>query len=336
MLAGLSVLCSLSPIYQLWPVTLAVATFLLGGIQVIALRLYIGLKEGHLILQYMPKQVHKLLLSLKPNELFKNQRAEAVVLMSDLAGYTTVTGMLREPMLILNLMNDYLEQTTLVLQEHYDGWLETYIGDMVCYYWPYHQATKAQAFENALKGAVELAQLQKRFFSDLPSRYQNVLTTEQIENLVTIINAGIGLSAGSVVMGDLGPKNGVRKFGILGDPMNLTSRIEALTRHFNTEIIIAEDLVASARQLALPIRRLGEFRVKGRDLTAVIYALGSPEDPRFAASSINDWENWLKELEMTGIAKSDCPGIFEQDQSILLKWQARGLLKNGIWYLDEK
>ncbi len=337
LLASLSALCCLTPMYQLWPVTLSVSTFLLGGLQVTALHLYIGVKEGRLILQYMPKQVHNLLFSLNPNQSFQNQRSQAVVLMSDLAGYTTVTNMLQEPIHVLNLMNDYLEQTSLVLQEHYEGWLETYVGDMVCYYWPFNEATQTKTFQNALLGAIELSKLQKRFFSELPMRYKHVLNDAQLTDICNIINAGIGLSAGSVVMGDLGPKQGVRKFGILGDPMNLTSRIEALTRHFNTEIIITDDLLAMAQQLTLPVRRLGKFRVKGRNQSTLLYALGCPNDPRFTPSLITAWEQWLTDFETDSTTeKSICPEIFEADQHILMKWQARALLKDGVWHLDEK
>jgi adenylate cyclase len=42
--------------------------------------------------------------------------------MSDLAGYTKVSGILKEPGYVLNLMNDYLEETSLVLQDKYNGW----------------------------------------------------------------------------------------------------------------------------------------------------------------------------------------------------------------------
>lgn len=336
LLLAMGTLCCLSPLYQLWPVTVSLIVYSAGVLQTIAIHLLIGFKEGHLIIQYMPKQVHNLLLSLKSNEMFQNQRYQAIVLMSDLAGYTTVTSMLKEPLHILNLMNDYLDQTTFVLQDRYEGWLETYIGDMVCYYWPYKPVNEAAAFKNSLLGAIELANLQKRFFSELSERYQYTFDAALLQNIQQIMNAGIGLSSGSVVMGDLGPKRGVRKFGILGDPMNLTARVESLTRHFNTEIIITADFLAMARQLFLPVRRLGYFCVKGREQPALLFALGSPEDPRFQKPLITAWEIWLAGLEQKSTQENICPDIFQKDQATLCKWKERGLLKGGIWYLEEK
>ena len=337
LLGILIALCSLMPILQLWPVTATMLTFTIGVMQTIALHLMIGFQEGQLILQYVPKQVHDLIFSLNSSNYFKNQRHQAIVLISDLSGYTAVTSMLKEPTHILNLMNDYLDQTTLVLQDKYEGWLETYIGDMVCYYWPYKGFNKDIAYQNALLGALELSQLQKRFFSELLENYKNTFDQALLQNIQKILDAGIGLSSGSVVMGDLGPKQGVRKFGILGDPMNLAARIESLTRHFNTEVIITKDFLAMSQQLGLPTRRLGHYCVKGRKESTLLYALGIQEDSRFRPELIAAWENWLTTLESTSITDNiSCPDIFRKDQATLIKWHKQGLLKGGIWFLEEK
>jgi adenylate cyclase len=233
-------------------------------------------------------------------------------------------------------MNDYLNDTSYVLQEQYEGWLETYIGDMVCYYWPFKDKNQAQAYQNAVKGALALSTLQKCFFTELPVRYQNKFDNGILQNISQVINAGIGLSSGSVVMGDLGPKRGVRKFGILGDPMNLTARVESLTRHFNTEIIMTADFLITAKTLGYPTRRLGCFCVKGREQPEMLYALGSPDDHRFQDELIDTWENWLAFEEQEPANTQLCPDIFQLDKLSLSKWKIRGLLHNGIWLLEEK
>ncbi len=341
--------CFFMPVIQLWPVTSTILVFLVAVMQMIALHLWIGFKEGQLILQYMPKQVHGLLFNLSSKKLFSNQRREVIVLMSDLKGYTTITGMLEEPEHILNLMNDYLEQTTYILQEKYQGWLETYIGDMVCYYWPYDEQNKELTYKQALLGAIELSQLQQKFFSDLKFHYQGVFDIAKLNDIQQVMDAGIGLASGSVVMGDLGPKRGVRKFGILGDPMNLTSRIEGLTRYFNTQIIISDAFLMKSQQLGLLTRRLGCFRVKGRNEPVLIYALGTQEDPRFQPFVIKAWEEWLALLESNSfdgeVGNLDhaidpmdltCPQIFQKDYLTITRWYYQGLLKKGIWSLNEK
>ena len=134
---SVAALCLFNPLVQLWPVSATMVTFFTGAGQTIGAHLLLGFKEGELISHYMPRQIHNLLISLRNDEPFQNRRCYAIVLMSDLAGYTTVTSLLKEPSLVLNLMNDYLSETSIVLQDKYNGWLESYVGDMVCYYWPY-------------------------------------------------------------------------------------------------------------------------------------------------------------------------------------------------------
>jgi adenylate cyclase len=330
-------LCFLSPLVQLWPVTAIMMTYLIGIGQVIATFLIVGYREGVLISHYMPRQIHNLLISLKGDESFQNRRCFALVLMSDLAGYTTVTAILKEPGNVLNLMNDYLGETSLVLQDKYNGWLENYVGDMVCYYWPYKEQERTRAYKNALCGAIELSLLQKQFFLSLEQRYKHKIDAAALAQVSSTINAGIGLAAGIVVMGDLGPEHGVKKFGILGEPLIMSARLESLTRFFNTEIILSGDLVNTAEELGFSVRRLAKVIVKGRTKAENLYALGHADDPRFAEFEVRCWENWIKAVEQKIAVKQDCPKIYNQDKKTIELWLAKNLLReNGEWHLDEK
>ncbi len=337
LLLGLAGLCFLNPLTQLWPVTASMLAYFTGVGQVVGMFLIIGYREGVLISHYMPSQIHNLLISLKSDEPFQNRRCNALVLMSDLAGYTRVTGILKEPGAILELMNDYLSETSFVLQDKYNGWLESYVGDMVCYYWPYKDQEQEESYKNALRGAMELYILQKRFFLSLNQRYWHKIDPLVLEQVRSTINAGIGLAAGIVVMGDLGPNQGVRKFGILGDPLILAARLESLTRFYNTEIIVSGDFVQSAQELGFVARYLGRVVVKGRNKAEDLFALGYADDPRFAKSAILEWERWIRLVEKKLTANQSCPEIYNLDRETIKKWLAKGLLgDDGVWYLDEK
>ncbi|MGR9114825.1 MAG: adenylate/guanylate cyclase domain-containing protein [Gammaproteobacteria bacterium] len=333
----LASLCFLVPNIQLWPVTVSLLVFVCGAGLTLAAHLVFGFREGRLISYYMPRQIHDLLIGLGEHETFRNRRHHAIVLMSDLACYTKVTDMLKEPSHVLKLMNDYLGETSIVLQDKYRGWLESYLGDMVCYYWPYNRNNEPGAFQNALQGAIELSVLQKHFFISLKDRYQHQFDAKTVLEIYQIINAGIGLSSGEVVMGDLGPLHGVRKFGILGRPMNLTARIESLTRLFNTEIIITQEFLAAAAALDYPVRRLGCICVKGCSTPVMLYAVSFQNDSRFGRNEIEAWHYWLNGLEKDQYVGGYCPDIYAEDKETLLQWRARGLMdENGIWHLDEK
>jgi len=336
--ATLGALCFFNPIIQLWPVMATIAIFMMGTSQMVFFHLLIGLKEGELVKRYLSEPVHKLLLALKIHESFRSRRCHVAILMSDLAGYTTVTGLLKDPELVLELMNDYLEETSLVLQKKHNGILEAYLGDMVCYYWMEEgENGRAEMYKKALLGAIELRRLQKQFFATLQQRYQHKIDMKLLQRINKVIDAGIGVTVGDVVMGDLGPQHGIKKFGILGDRLNLVSRIEGLTRLFNANIIIAGDFLGVVEEAGLVTRRLGRIKVKGRLFPETLYALGSPDDLCFEKSNVEKWTQWLDDMELEGVSKHFCPDCYQKDKKTIFTWMKCGLLgEDGIWYLDEK
>jgi hypothetical protein len=202
----------------------------------------------------------------------------------------------------------------------------------------FSKAKKEKIYCDALQAALELATLQQKFFASVASRYVDKFEPEVLEEIGNTINAGIALTAGLVVMGDLGPQHGVRKFGILGDPLNLVSRIEGLTRMFNTEIIVTGELAETAKKLGIPARRLGLICVKGRNIPAMLYAIGDPDDQRFSAVNIAAWENWLAAVEQhRQKTTAPCPDVYRQDRLTVENWLKRGLLnEQSVWHLHEK
>ena len=139
-------------------------------------------------------------------------------------------------------------------------------------------------------------------------------------------------------MGNIGPENGVQKFSVLGDPLNLSSRIEGLTRFFNTEIMITGELVDSAEKLDLKVRRIARIRVKGRTVASEIFALGKADDPRFTEEIISQWEQFCNVLMGRGDKSSPVPEVLAKDASTLLDWYDRGLLdkEQKTWNLTTK
>lgn len=331
-------LCFFNPVVQLWPVTAGMLSYFVGVGQIMTVLIIVGAKEGHLLKRYIPKQVRELLMPLKEKETFQNQRCYVTVLMSDLAGYTTVTGLLQKPDLVLELMNDYLNETSVVLQNKYGGILEAYVGDMVCYYWRTCDTNDRQSIhQKALLGAIELRELQKNFFVSLNQRYKNKIDQQALMKIIDIINAGIGITSGHVVMGDLGPEKGTKKFGILGDPLNLVARIEGLTRLFTTDIIVAGDFSEALVLTGLKARRIGFVQVKGRIKPANLYAIGTENESCFEAENILAWEKWIKAVEVSQSELPECPECYSLDKQTIIEWLNNGLLdKSGVWQLDKK
>jgi adenylate cyclase len=153
------------------------------------------------------------------------------------------------------------------------------------------------------------------------------------------MRAGIGLAFGDLTMGNIGPEKGIKKFGILGDPLNLSSRLEGLTRRFSSDIIASQAFLDAARTLEITTRRLAAVKVKGRSEAETIYALGDHRDPRFDPRRVEQWETWLTKIEHQGEWVSPDPEMgYETDVETIRSWLERGLFQpeEGVWYLDEK
>ena len=235
-------------------------------------------------------------------------------------------------------MNDYLNATSFVLQQKYGGILEAYVGDMVCYYWlADNEQQRLDVYQQTLLAAIEMQALQQSFFSTLQQRYKNRIDKESLQQISSIIDAGIGMSVGNVVMGDLGPESGVKKFGILGDPLNLAARIEGLTRLFTTDMIVSGRFLEAITAAGLVGRRLGKIKVKGRVSEEMLYALGKENNLHFKADNIKQWEQWLDSVEQQSGDEIECPDCYQKDKATITDWLNRGLLSDeGVWLLDKK
>ena len=334
-----TLLCFLFPQTQLWPVMAVALTGISSLLMCFAAHLFFGTKRGVMIAKYLPAPIRSMLLSTGKDNIFVNKKTKAVVLISDLEGYTTVTSLLKDPALVFTLINEYLEETTIILQEKYHGWLENYVGDLVCFYWPADSDDELEKQKLlALQAAVVQSELQQTFFKSLADHSKLSIDESVLKKISRFINAGIGVSSGDIVMGNIGPENGVQKFSVLGDPLNLSSRIEGLTRFFNTQIIITDELVASAEKLGLKVRRIARIRVKGRTVASEIYALGKSDDPRFTDEIKSQWEQFCFALVEKGDKSASVPEILAKDANTLLDWYDRGLLdkEQKSWNLTTK
>lgn len=327
--------------FNLWPVAATFITSLVACSGMLLAHIAYGTSQSKVASKYLPRSVRELLIKKETYQEFSNERHQAAVLMSDLRKYTTITTELEKPEYVFDLINKYFEDTTLLLQDKYGGWLEGYVGDMVIYYWPeIGDLVFEEQINSCLKGAIELTKHQKHFFESLESQnFVSAIPKEKLRVIQQVIGAGTGLTTGEVVMGNLGPRNGVQKFSTLGDPLNLASRVEALTRHFNTEIIITEELKKPAEELGYKTRKLVAAEVKGRPLPITLYAMSEANDPRLSNDSINVWEEWLnKATTEVDYIKPIESELFKLDSSTIINWKKQGLLDTatGVFKLTEK
>lgn len=208
--------------------------------------------------QYVSPKILKELLEDPSKLKLGGERRELTVLFSDIRGFTTFCES-RQPEAVVEQLNEYLDKMTEVILKH-DGTLDKYVGDAIVAFFgapsPKQETGHAlKACRAALEMVAELGQLQQKW------------RAEGKEPL----SCGIGLNTGPVLVGNIGSQ---RKYDytVIGDNVNLGSRLESLTRKYNCNIILSE---STYREIAgqARVRKLEEVTVKGKLKPVVIYEL---------------------------------------------------------------
>lgn len=201
----------------------------------------------------------------KPQKLkLGGEKRVCTVLFSDIRGFTTISERLEADRLV-TLLNEYLTpMTNLVFK--YDGTLDKYMGDaiMVIFGAPAAQPDHAvRACKTALDMMQQLA----------------ILQVEWRKRGLPEIDIGIGLNTGPMSVGNMGSE--IRfDYTVMGDNVNLGSRLEGINKQYGTNIIISEYTYEAAKN-EIFARELDSVRVKGKREPVKIYELlgaGAPSE----------------------------------------------------------
>ncbi|MEI9850641.1 MAG: adenylate/guanylate cyclase domain-containing protein [Sphingomonas sp.] len=138
--------------------------------------------------------------------------------------------------------------------------IDKFIGDAILAFWNAPLDDPDQ-YGNAARGALEMIEKLKQLNRTMPGG------SEPWPGEVAI---GIGMNAGPCCVGNMGSAQRL-SYSLIGDTVNLASRIEGLTKYYGASIAIGEDLQARLREFATA--RLDTVRVVGRDAPETIYAL---------------------------------------------------------------
>jgi adenylate cyclase len=210
-----------------------------------------------------PAIVDEVLKNPKNIEL-GGRKEDITVLFSDIRGFTTISEKL-DPRALSDLLNSYLTPMTDLVFEN-RGTLDKYMGDAVMAFFgaPIHYDEHPKyASRCALAMLVKLKELQKQYREQgLPE-----------------IDIGIGLNSGECSVGKMGSET-VRSDTVMGDAVNLGSRLEGINKQYGTRIIISEFTYAKVKD-EFVCREIDLVRVKGKVLPVRIYELvaeGSADD----------------------------------------------------------
>lgn len=184
------------------------------------------------------------------------KRKELTVLFSDIRGFTTLSEK-SNPQDLVNQLNEFFDEMTEIIFEH-DGTLDKFIGDAIMAFF----GDPLPMEDHPKKAVLAAAQMVKKL-DELNERWEQ----EGKQKL----NIGIGINTGDMVVGHVGARKHL-SYTVMGDNVNLASRLEGLTKDYKTSIIIGKS-TNDAIQNEIPTKFLTTTKVKGKEEEVKIYTL---------------------------------------------------------------
>ncbi|HTD23163.1 MAG TPA: adenylate/guanylate cyclase domain-containing protein [Terriglobales bacterium] len=236
-------------------ITLVISYFSAGVVRFATTGRELRRTRGTLDRYISPQLVGYVLNHLEEINLAGEKR-ELTIFFSDIRSFTTMTEK-SDPTELLVLLNEYLTAMTEIIFKH-DGIVDKFIGDGILAYWGAFTPGKNHALL-AAKASLEMM----RRLEELNQKWK----AEGRQP----ISIGIGLNTGDVIFGNVGSGKKV-EFTVIGDPVNLASRLEGLNKEFGTNIIISEQTRERLGDAAI-VRPLGGVKVKGKTVETQVYEL---------------------------------------------------------------
>lgn len=180
---------------------------------------------------------------------------DAILLVSDIQGFTSLAEKL-DPDQLAPIIGSWYAETARILEEH-GATLDKFIGDSVLAYW---LETSPQARQTALHTARSIQQ---------SCEAVQEAHTEMLAKVGLDFRVGAALHLGPIACGGFG----AQEFTLLGDAVNLTFRLEAMTRTLGERAVVSGDFLQGWSDGPGLCRSLGHHQVKGRAQPVEIFAL---------------------------------------------------------------
>lgn len=270
--------------------------------------------------KYVPADLVLQLIKAGEEAKQGGRKKEISIFFSDIEGFTTISEQLSPEALMLHI-SDYLDALSKVIMQ-FQGTIDKYIGDSIMAFWGAPNEIKDPALfacQAALACQKKLEELNQKWKTE----GKPVLKTR------------IGLNTGEVIVGNMG-SNERLNYTIIGDNVNLASRLEGINKEYGTYLIAAENIYEKTKELFC-FRFLDIVAVKGKKKGVKIYELLDYKEniTKDKIDYVNDFEqgishylskSWDKANEIFSQLKQQYP----DDESVKLYIERINYLKNHI------
>ena len=206
--------------------------------------------------KYVPDELVRELIALNKEAILEGERRSMTIYFSDIAGFTSISEKL-QPEELVEQLSQYLGSASKIITEH-NGTLDKYIGDAIMAFWGAPTPLEDHALQACLS-AIE----HKRVLH---------LANQELERMGKLpFNDRIGIHTGEVIVGNMGSENRLN-YTVIGDNVNLASRLESINKYYGTEIIISESTYELVKDF-VEVRILDLVAVKGKHNAIGIYEL---------------------------------------------------------------
>jgi adenylate cyclase len=246
---------------DMFPPIAAMAVALFAGT---AYRYFVEDREKRVVKKlfgrYVSKDVYEQLLANPERAELGGARRDMSVLFSDIRGFTSVTEK-GEPEELVAQLNEYFSRMVHIVFLH-KGTVDKFVGDMVMALFgaPLDDAAHA---DHAVAAAVDMV------------RELGVLNGKWAAEGRPQLDIGVGVNSGDMIAGNIGSSS-IMSYTVIGDNVNLGSRLESLNKAHKTRIIISEATRRRLQATTYDIRPLGEVIVKGKTQPVAIHEVRVP------------------------------------------------------------
>ena len=240
------------------------------------------------------------------NDILQSKSKQITVFFSDIRGFTTISESMQDPQKLIEFLNSYMTpMTEIIINNH--GTIDKYIGDAIMAYW-----NAPIDIDNHEEKAVDCAIMQIEYLKKLNETFKQ----KQLPN----INIGIGINTGIAVVGEMGSDKR-SDYTVIGDTINLGSRLESLCKNYGAKIIISEFTKSSLNSEKYLIRNIDLVKVKGKNKPVEIFEILGFNNNFQENEMIEKFNNGVDYYRKSNF--SEALNIFEdlnkKEESILIK-----------------
>ncbi|WP_455381910.1 cation:dicarboxylate symporter family transporter, partial [Salinispira pacifica] len=219
---------------------------------------FLNMKQGlRAFNKYVPSKLVAQLLELGQEPRLGGQSKELTILFSDIKGFTSISERLPPHRLVDELAIYFTTLSNIIMKN--GGTVDKYIGDAIMAFWnaPADSPNHAEA---ACRAAIAM----NRALHDLRH-------TDRGDTSIFETTTRLGIHTGEAIVGNMGSSERLN-YTVIGDNVNLASRLEGLNKYYGTEIIVSDSTLSGAHG-SVVARLLDRVAVKGRTAGIEIYEL---------------------------------------------------------------